>query len=151
MAARAGKKRKSARVAESAVPYAPRRLLLDTHVWIWWYVGDARLGRKARSLIKDASDVHVSAASAWEMAIKRRLGTLAFDDPLDLATEIERDGFTELPVTVSHAEATLALPSAHRDPFDRMLIAQAQTEGLAIVTADDALAGYDVPIVDARA
>ena len=150
MVPRGRKKKKSARVAESAVRYLPRRLLLDTHVWIWWYTGDERLGRAARSLIKNASDVHISAASAWEMAIKRRLGKLAFDDTLDLGAEIERDGLTELPITVAHAEATLALPAAHRDPFDRMLIAQAQTEGLAIVTADDALAGYDVPIVNAR-
>lgn len=151
MAARSRKKKQPARVAESAVSYLPRRLLLDTHVWIWWYTGDERLGRRARSLIKNASNVHISAASAWEMAIKRRLGKLAFDDALDLAAELERDGFNELPITVAHAEATLALPPAHRDPIDRMLIAQAQTEGLAIVTADDALAGYDVPIVNARA
>ena len=149
MAARSRKK-KLARVAESAVPYLPRRLLLDTHVWIWWYTGDKRLGPRASSLIKSAAEVYVSAASAWEMAIKRRLGKLAFDDTLDLAAEIQRDGFTELPITMAHAEATRALPPAHRDPFDRMLIAQAQTEGVAIVTADDALAGYAVPIVDGR-
>ena len=64
-----GRKKKTARVAESAVPYLPRRLLLDTHVWIWWYTGDERLGRSARILIKNASDVHISAASAWEMSI----------------------------------------------------------------------------------
>lgn len=149
MAARA-RRNKPARVAESAIPYAARRVLLDTHVWIWWYAGDDRLGRRARTLIKRASDVRVSAASVWEMAIKRSLGKLAFDSPLDLAAEIERDGFAELPISMAHAEAILTLPLVHRDPFDRMLIAQAQTEGLAIVTADDALAAYDVPIIDAR-
>jgi PIN domain nuclease of toxin-antitoxin system len=149
MAARARKK-KPTRVAESAIRYAPRRLLLDTHVWIWWYTDDDRLGRRTRTLIKHAEDVRVSAASAWEMAIKRSLGKLAFDSPIDLGAEIERDGFIELPITMAHAEATLTLPLAHRDPFDRMLIAQAQTEGLALVTVDDALAHYDVPIVDAR-
>jgi PIN domain nuclease of toxin-antitoxin system len=144
------RKRKVASVAESSVSYLPRRILLDTHVWLWWYLGERRLGPSARSLIKTADEVRFSAASAWELAIKRGLGKLVVPGDLRLAQELERDGFMELPISVTHAEAVHALPKLHGDPFDRMLVAQAQLEGLAIVTADDAIARYDVAVIDAR-
>jgi PIN domain nuclease of toxin-antitoxin system len=143
-------RRKPRTVAESTVPYLPRRILLDTHVWLWWYAGDRRLGREAMALIKSAPEVRVSAASAWEIAIKRALGKLVIRDALEISRELERDGFTELPVAITHAEAVHELPALHRDPFDRMLVAQAQIEGLTIVTADDAIARYGIPVIDAR-
>jgi PIN domain nuclease of toxin-antitoxin system len=143
-------RRKVRTVAEQAVSYVPRRILLDTHVWIWWYAGDRRLGREAIALIKKAPEVRLSAASVWEISIKRTLGKLIVRGSFDIATELERDGFHELPISVAHAEAVHLLPRLHRDPFDRMIIAQAQTEGLAIVTADDAMAQYGVPVIDAR-
>lgn len=142
--------RKSARVAESSAPYSPRRILLDTHVWLWWYNGDKRLGPDVQALIKRADEVRFSAASAWEIAIKRALGKLVIRGDFRLAQELERDGFMELGISVAHAEAVHALPSVHRDPFDRMLVAQAQVEGLAIVTADDVIARYGNAVIDAR-
>jgi PIN domain nuclease of toxin-antitoxin system len=146
----AAARRKPRTVRESSAPYTPRRILLDTHVWLWWHTGDRRLGREAVALIRSAPDVRFSAASAWEIAIKRSLGKLVIRGELEIARELERDGFTELAVSVAHAETVHDLPTFHRDPFDRMLVAQAQVEGLAIVTADDAIAKYGVSVVDAR-
>jgi PIN domain nuclease of toxin-antitoxin system len=143
-------RRKPRTVAESTVEYLPRRILLDTHVWLWWFTGDRGLGRETLALIKSAPEVRVSAASAWEISIKRSLGKLVIRDAFEISRELERDGFSELPVSVAHAEAVHALPALHRDPFDRMLVAQAQIEGLTIITADDAIARYGVPIRDAR-
>jgi PIN domain nuclease of toxin-antitoxin system len=137
-------------VAEATVPYSPRRILLDTHVWLWWFSGDRQLGREALALIKRAPEVRFSAASVWEISIKRALGKLLVRDELGISGELERDGFTELAVSIAHAEAVHELPALHRDPFDRMLVAQAQVEGLAIVTADDAIGRYGVPVIDAR-
>jgi PIN domain nuclease of toxin-antitoxin system len=122
------------------------RLLLDTHVLIWWDEG-ARLSREARAAIVDADQVYVSAVSGWEIAIKTALGRLR---PLRTVEEaIVESGFEELPVRLRHAAALGELSSHHRDPFDRMLIAQAQVDGLAIVTRDSAFALYDVPLVRA--
>ena len=130
--------------------YSPRRILLDTHVWLWWYAGDRQLGREALALIKAAPDVRFSAASAWEITIKRHLGKLIVPDDFAIGQELARDGFAELPITVAHAAAVHELRAIHRDPFDRMLVAQAQVEGLTVVTADDAITGYGVPVIDAR-
>ncbi len=146
----AARRRKSASVAESAVAYSPRRILLDTHVWLWWYAGDKALGSAARSLIKHADEVRFSAASAWEIAIKRALGKLVLRGELSLARELERDGFTELAISIAHTDALRELSPRHRDPFDRMLVAQAQIEGLTLVTADAAIAQYGIPVIDAR-
>jgi PIN domain nuclease of toxin-antitoxin system len=138
-------------VAESAAPsYSPRRILLDTHTWIWWFTGDGRLGAHARALIAHAGDVRFSSASAWEIAIKHAIGKLVLHGDVDLAREIERDGFVALPVTLAHAEEVRRLPGVHRDPFDRMLVAQARVEGLTIVTGDELFQQYDTAIVDAR-
>jgi PIN domain nuclease of toxin-antitoxin system len=142
--------RNSAKVAESSASYSPRRILLDSHVWLWWYNGDKQLGPAAQMLIKSADEVRFSAASAWEINIKRALGKLVVRGDLRLSQELERDGFMELGISVAHAEAVHALPAVHRDPFDRMLVAQAQVEGLAIVTADDVIGRYSVAVIDAR-
>lgn len=136
--------------APAAASYSPRRILLDTHTWIWWFTGDARLGIHARALIKHANDVRFSAASAWEIAIKHAIGKLVLHGQIDVAREVERDGFVALPVTLAHAEELRRLPPLHRDPFDRMLIAQARLEGLTIVTGDELIHQYDTPVVDAR-
>lgn len=123
-------------------------LLLDTEVLIWWDANDRRLGRHARALIRDADDVYVSAASAWEIAIKVALGKLRTTRlPSAAAADAE---FRTLPVTFEHAEALLALPAHHRDPFDRLLVTTARVERLTVVSSDSQLRLYDVPLIDAR-
>lgn len=116
-------------------------LLLDTHVLIWWFSADQQLSKKAISLITDAEEVYVSSASIWEATIKKRLGKLDVDLSL-ITTLLEKEGFIELPVRISHILQTLALPEIHRDPFDGILIAQAIAEPLRFVTADRALQNY---------
>lgn len=124
------------------------RLLLDTHVLLWWLDGDRRLGAVAASRIEDdATGVYVSAATAWEIAVKRAAGKLAA--PFDVVSEIDEEGFLPLAITVEHGVAAGGLPLHHTDPFDRMLVAQARTEGLWLVTSDAAIRQYDVPLVDA--
>jgi len=113
------------------------RVLLDTHAFLWWLDGDRRLSRRARTVIADeSSDVIVSAASAWELATKARLGKLpgALDVATDVTGCLSRQGFLELPISVLHAQRAGSLRVAHRDPFDRMLIAQAQMEDLPLIT-----------------
>jgi PIN domain nuclease of toxin-antitoxin system len=108
-------------------------LLLDTHVLIWWDEG-CRLSAEARRAIREADDVYVSAASAWEIAINIGLGRLAPTRTMEQAAT--ESGFLELPVTFRHAARVAGLPPYHRDPFDRLLIAQAAEEGLALVSRD---------------
>lgn len=117
------------------------RLLLDTHVYLWALAGDPKLSPAARILIKDAEEVYVSSASIWEASIKIGLGKLDADVD-QLVNEIEACGFRELPVRSSHAARVCTLPDIHRDPFDRMLIAQALCEPLRLLTADRLLAAY---------
>lgn len=118
------------------------RLLLDTHALLWWLDDDARLEKSAVDAIAGAELVAVSAASAWEIGLKQAIGTLRGPD--DLSAELATNGFTELPVTVAHALAAGALPPHHSDPFDRMLVAQSQLEGLTLVTRDDRLGAYGI-------
>ncbi|HEY7188943.1 MAG TPA: type II toxin-antitoxin system VapC family toxin, partial [Vicinamibacterales bacterium] len=102
------------------------RLLLDTHALIWWLAGDSQLGSAARAAIADeANEVYVSAASAWEVATKHRLGKLPGAGPLivDFAREVRQQGFIALPITLEHGQVAGSLVGAHRDPFDRMLMA----------------------------
>jgi PIN domain nuclease of toxin-antitoxin system len=120
------------------------RLLLDTHVALWWCVDDARLSHGAREAIADAERVFVSAASAWEIAIKAAIGRLKLNLKAPFATLIADSGFDELDVTFQHAAATGKLPRHHADPFDRLLIAQALTESLTIVSHDRQLQAYQV-------
>lgn len=121
------------------------KLLLDTHVVLWWQRDDRRLSRKARRAIADADVVWVSAVSAWEVAIKTALGRLRLSEPFRAL--LAADDFTELPLTLAHAEALAALPAHHADPFDRALVAQASTEGATLVSHDRALASYRVPVI----
>jgi PIN domain nuclease of toxin-antitoxin system len=123
------------------------RLLLDTHVYLCAVAGSSRLDAKARRLIEAAEAVHVSAVSVWEVAIKARLGKIEAD-PDELVAAISDSGFVELPIRAAHASAVARLPLHHADPFDRMLVAQALTEPLRLLTADSALAAYgDIVIV----
>jgi PIN domain nuclease of toxin-antitoxin system len=125
------------------------RLLLDTHAWLWWLSDDRRLGRRARQALGDPrSEIFVSAASAWEISIKSALGKLRIRKA-DLEAEIAANGFLELPIRTRHALLAGRLAPLHEDPFDRMLVAQAQLEGLAVVSADPVFAGYGVAVVDA--
>jgi PIN domain nuclease of toxin-antitoxin system len=122
-------------------------LLLDTHVLLWWEEGSQRLGPAARAAIRAADVVYVSSASAWEAEIKRAQGRLVFAG--DFNDMIRANRFSEIAVSVRHATALRALDMHHRDPFDRMLIAQASVEGCTLVTADRTLAMYGVPLIQA--
>ncbi len=125
-----------------------KRVLLDTEALIWWDANDPRLGGNARALIQDADEVYVSAASAWEIVIKTALGKLRTTrSPSQAAAD---GGFLELPIAFEHAEAVGELPAHHSDPFDRLILAVARVEGLAIITSDQVFALYDAPLIDAR-
>ena len=128
------------------------RLLLDTHVLIWWLAGDPMLSANAKAAVADpGNEALVSAASAWEVATKYRIGKLPQAAALaaDMPSVLTGQGFVELPITVRHAQAAGSLPGPHRDPFDRMLIAQAIEEGLTILTRDRSFKAYDVPVLTA--
>jgi PIN domain nuclease of toxin-antitoxin system len=120
------------------------RLLLDTHLLLWAAASSKRLSREARDLIEDeANEVHFSAASMWEIAIKSALGRSDFRvDVAALAAALPAMGLAELPVTAAHAVAVTHLRAIHRDPFDRLLIAQSMAEPLLLVTNDTMLARY---------
>jgi PIN domain nuclease of toxin-antitoxin system len=117
-------------------------LLLDTHVLLWWLSDDGSLWPEARDAIASQPLVMVSAATAWEIAIMRSIGKLEAPDGLREVTVDQ--GFAPLPITFEHADHAGALPRIHDDPFDRMLVAQARIEGLAVVTADPRIGAYDV-------
>lgn len=120
------------------------RLLLDSRAYLWWLMDHGALPPAARQAIaRPDSVVFVSAATIWELAIKRRLGRLRVDDA-DLEAEIAENDFVELPMAARHAQCAAALPAHHPDPFDRMLIAQTQTEGLVCVTGDEEFAEYGI-------
>ena len=122
------------------------KLLLDTHAALWWLAADARLGAGAdRALSDDTNRVLLSAAVVWEVAIKRSLGKLKA--PTGLAATLVGAGAQPLPITLDHAAAVESLPRHHRDPFDRMLVAQALTEGATIVSQDNDLARYGISLV----
>lgn len=120
-------------------------LLLDTHVVLWWRAAPDRIAPKIREAIATSEVVLVSAASAWEVAIKEKLGKLTLPEPFSAG--VAASGFSTLDITFEHAEAIAALPLHHADPFDRMLIAQAACERLELVTNDRAFAAYQVPIL----
>lgn len=121
------------------------KLLLDTHAAIWWQREDRRLSREAKRAIATADVVWVSAAASWEVAIKISLGRLRLDESFRVM--VAADDFTELPVTFRHAEEFERLPRLHKDPFDRLFIAQARIEGATIVTHDRAFEAYGVPVI----
>lgn len=126
------------------------RLMLDTHSFLWAVSGDARLGAVAKANMLNADAIFVSVASAWEYSIKRALGKIKL--AVDFESEIELARFSKLSVSFAHAQRISGLPAVHghKDPFDRMLVAQAMSEGLMLVTADERLSGYPVKILDAR-
>lgn len=120
-------------------------LLLDTHVALWAITGDATLGEEFLDRLRHDPDVFLSPVSLWEITIKQAAGKLA--GPPDLAERIQDMGFGELPVTHAHAIAAGRLPVHHRDPFDRMLVAQAVAEGMTLASRDAAIALYDVDLL----
>jgi PIN domain nuclease of toxin-antitoxin system len=124
------------------------RLLVDSHVALWWVGGDSALGPVCARELDAADEVFFSVVTPWELGIKRALGKLEF--PRGLATELMASGLQALPISVAHAELAPDLPAHHRDPFDRMLVAQATLESLVLVTADRTLEPYDITILDAR-
>lgn len=125
------------------------RLLLDTHVILWWFLDERRLSAEVTAQIEaPENEAVVSAVTGFEIATKSALGKLTA--PADLADRIMDAGFDSLAVTLTHGFAAGRLPLHHRDPFDRLLIAQAQCDGFTLVTADEVLAAYDVPIMSAE-
>jgi PIN domain nuclease of toxin-antitoxin system len=124
-----------------------RRLLLDTHVFLWWLINDSSLGEKTKSIIADPrNEVFISAASTWEISIKVQLGKLEAPDDMD--SIVEDEGFSKLPISLFHGQQAGRLPEFHKDPFDRMLIAQAQAEGLELVSKDKHIPLYNVKVTD---
>lgn len=122
------------------------RLLLDTHVFLWWDVRHRRLTKAMRAVLEDNSNtVFVSAATVWEIGLKRALGKLEF--PASIEAAIAKNGFEPLVVSARHAELAAGLPRHHSDPFDRMLVAQAQLESLVLATQDPKLALYGTPLL----
>lgn len=123
------------------------RLLLDTHVLLWCMSGDRRLREESAALVRDpANDVYFSAASVWEVAIKAALGKLRVDTG-ELLRNLAAEGFSELPVFGRHAAEVAALPAHHRDPFDRLLVAQSRVESLRLLTDDKTLLRYGEQVI----
>lgn len=124
------------------------KLLLDTHLLIWAAIGSDRLSAKASKLLDDPlNDLMFSAASLWEIAIKRDLGRVDFDvDASVLRRGLLDNGYQELAISGAHAVAVAGLPPLHKDPFDRILVAQAMVEGIVLLTADTQLAKYAGPV-----
>lgn len=121
---------------------------MDTHALIWWLNGDEKLGQFSREQIGLTSNkIFVSAASVWEMAIKQQMGKLK--TPTDIQAVIEQAGFHELAISLFHGQQAGGLPLHHKDPFDRMLIAQAQSEGMHILTKDEHFPKYCVKLINA--
>ena len=126
-----------------------KRLLLDTHVFLWWLSDDPQLGKAARVAISEPrNQVYVSAVSTWEVSIKKLSGKLSAPDDLDAV--VEEEGFNKLPISLFHGDQAGLLPQQHKDPFDRMLVAQAQSEGLIIVTNDKMIRQYSIRTMDAK-
>lgn len=125
------------------------KVLLDTHAFLWFLAGDQRLSRKAREAMSDEdAELFVSAASVWEMAIKVSLGRLRLPLPVaDFVADKIRAGFKVMPIDWVHAAAVQMLPFHHNDPFDRLLIAQAQVEKLPLVSGDRAFLKYGIRLI----
>ncbi len=126
------------------------RVLLDTHAFLWWALDDSRLSERAREIIGEGeNDVLFSVASGWEIAIKSRLGRLRVPDDFErfMTDQLQLNDFRVLPVELAHALHVRSLPDHHRDPFDRMLVAQSRIEGLPIVGRDKRLEPYGVELL----
>ncbi len=125
-----------------------RKILLDTHVFLWWLADDQSLGQVARQLIANpGNEIYVSAVTSWEIAIKKKKGLLVAPDDIDGI--VEEEGFTKLMITLFHSELAGSLEEIHKDPFDRMLIAQAQSEGMELLAVDEIISEYSVRVIDA--
>lgn len=121
-------------------------LLLDTHALLWWFADSPLLSDKAREAIENSDGlVYVSAVSVWEVSVKRALGKLRAPD--DLAARIESSSFSPMNITIAHAMAAGELPRHHQDPFDRMLIAQANLEQCTLVSRDRRILEYEIPLI----
>ena len=120
-------------------------LLLDTHVVLWWLADDPTLAAEIKDRLDHEPDVYISPATVWEVAIKQALGKL--EQPADLPERIRDSGFRHLTITLHHGIAAGRLPPIHGDPFDRILVAQAQLEGLTLVTRDTEIRKYDVDLL----
>ena len=126
------------------------RILLDTHSFLWWITDDPRLSPRAREIMSDGENrLFLSAASGWEIAIKSRLGRLVIPEPLEsfVPVQLAENGIEGLPIALSHALHVASLPDHHRDPFDRILVAQSELEHLPILTGDPLIAQYAVETV----
>ena len=126
------------------------KALFDTHTFLWWNSDAPQLSESAREFISDGQNtVFLSAASAWEIAVKYAKGRLEIPDAPDryIANRLRRYNFSPLPIQISHATKVYELPIIHTDPFDRLLVAQSQLEGLPLLTADSEIARYDVEII----
>jgi PIN domain nuclease of toxin-antitoxin system len=122
------------------------RILLDTHIFCWWFYEPERLSQETLAIMHGAEQTFISSASIWEVAIKARLGKIKAD-PRELFDQIEVNGFLELPVSSRHAVLVAELPMHHADPFDRLLIAQAMSEPLHLLTADAQLRQYSELVI----
>jgi PIN domain nuclease of toxin-antitoxin system len=128
------------------------RVLLDTNTWLWMIAGHSRLNAAACALVEDRrNELFLSSASSWEIAIKQEMGRLELPTPPEtlIPEHLRRSGVVGLAIEHAHALRVSALPAHHRDPFDRLLVAQAQVESLTILTADPVFRQYDVEVVDA--
>ena len=126
------------------------RLLIDTECWLWSLSDPKRLNDEAKSIIAERRhSIYLSSASSWEVAIKAALGKLSLPEPPEryVPSRMAAQGIQSLPIEHAHALRVFSLPPHHRDPFDRMLVAQAQVESLSILTADRVFAAYDVPTI----
>ena len=126
------------------------KVLLDTHTFLWWITDDRRLSLRARGIISnEENELFVSAATGWEIAIKVRMGRLDLPDEPErfVPTQLRMNALKPLPIGMNHALHVSTLPDYHRDPFDRMLIAQAQVEGMPIVSADPNIQRYQVEVI----
>lgn len=126
------------------------RVLLDTHTFLWWITNNEQLSNTSRNIIGDSqNELFFSVASGWEMAIKARLGKLELPENLDqfIAEQLQQNAIAGLPIQMSHALHVYTLPPLHRDPFDRLLIAQSQLENMPILTIDPQIGRYDLEVI----
>ena len=126
------------------------RVLLDTHAFLWWITDDIQLSKQAREIMRDDNNaLYLSAASGMEIAIKTKLGKLEIEGsvPQYIAEQLHQNAIQTLPIQMSHALHVYTLPFHHRDPFDRLLVAQSQLEGLPILTVDTMIEQYDVEVI----
>lgn len=126
------------------------KALLDTHTFLWWIANDPQLSQRARQVMEDgATELFLSVASGWEMAIKSRLGKLKLPDDLHsfVAEQVRINAIEVLPIEMIHALHVYSLPALHRDPFDRLLVAQSQIEKMPILTGDPQIARYAVTVI----